>query len=213
MYYLPYATPARVLGHYAVAQKSGSIVNSTLLAAGHLARIRWTDSSALCVLMRIKVGITIVGAVTIALEQAFRAIVVRGFTVDFTTAATNANMTAISNTGEMRQSMNPSLMGIAGPGICTTVVMSGQTLTADSDPFCISPVPGLMATNSGAAAVILPVGFASPMITLYEWTALGQHPVVLAQNEGVVVQNHLAGAASGTFILYVQWEWAEVMAV
>lgn len=50
------------------------------------------------------------------------------------------------------------------------------------------------------------------MQTLYEWTGVGQHPIILGQNEGVVVRIFNTGPASGTFTLYTQWEWAEVAA-
>lgn len=198
-------------GHYAVAQRSGSIV-ATIGAAGHLARIRWTDATRFLVLHRIKVGVTVDGGITTATELTLRAIVVRGFSVDFTTAITQVSMAGVTNTNKMRASMSASLMGTAGPGICTTTVMSGQTLTADAAPFAVASLPGLLATNSTGVAVAVPVGFGTSMVTLYEWTGLGQYPVVLAANEGVVIQPHVAGPATGTFALYTQWEWAEVAA-
>jgi hypothetical protein len=34
---------------------------------------------------------------------------------------------------------------------------------------------------------------------------------VLSNLEGITIQNMLAGYASGTFAIYPQWEWAEVV--
>jgi hypothetical protein len=36
------------------------------------------------------------------------------------------------------------------------------------------------------------------------------HPIILAQNEGLALTNVLTGPANGTFILLVQMEWGEV---
>lgn len=198
-------------GHYAVAQRSGEIA-ATLAAAAHLARIRWTDAAHFCVVHRIKVGISFSAAVTTAVEMTMRAIKVTGFTVDFTTNMTSISMGA-SKTNMMRGTMAQSLMGANGPGICTTAALSGQTMTADAAPFAIAPLPTLAAVTATGTAVALPVGQTNltGMVTLYEHTALGAHPLILAANEGVILQNHLAGPASGTFALYTQWEWSEVL--
>ncbi len=206
---LNYITGGVTLGHYAVSQRSGTIA-ATIGAAGHLASVRWADATRLMVLQRIKVGISILSAVTTAIEFTMQAVVVRGFSVDFTTASTAISMTGVTNTNKMRASMGASLLGAVGPRVCTTTVMSGQTLTADAAPFAMTIFPALYASTSTGTAVALPAGAASPMMTLYEWTALGQHPVVLAANEGVVLQPVSACVGSGTFALYTQWEWSEV---
>jgi hypothetical protein len=159
--------------------------------------------------MRIKVGWIVTGAVTAAAPMDFDACIVRGFTVDFTTAMTAVNMatTSAGRTNSMRSSMGPSLMGASGPGICTTAVLSGQTLTADAAAFAITT---FVNQPSGNATVTQAIGVGGAMQTLYEWTALGQHPVVLGPLEGVVVREVTAGVVSGTVAIYLQWEWAEV---
>ena len=206
---LEYANSGRVLGHYAVAQRSGELV-ATIGALGHLGSIRWAVDDAYLVLLRLKVGWSISAAVTTAVEMNMRAIIARGFSVDFTTAATAINMATVPKTNAMRNSMGSSLMGTAGPRIATTTVQSGQTLTADSAPFAMCVWSSRYPTNSTGTAVAQAVGDAGLMQTLYEYTALAQHPVVLSLNEGVIVQPVTAGPASGTFALYTQWEWAEV---
>lgn len=200
-----------VLGHYSVGLRSGELA-ATIGAAGHLASIRWTDATRFLLLHRIKVGYSVSGAITAAVEMTFRAIMVRAFTVDFTTARTLTALGVVANTNKMRNTMGTSLMGANGPAISTTTVMSGQTLTADANPFAITTVPSLIPVTATGTAVALPVGLASQMTTLYEATALGQHPIILGANEGVVIQPHVAGPASGTFALYVQYEWAEITA-
>lgn len=205
-----YTGGGRVLGHYAVAQRSGEIA-ATPAALAHYARIRNGDAIVKVILMRVKVGLTVSAAITAAVETAFRAIIVRGFTVDFSSNITNINLSSVSNTNEMRNEMSPSVMGTSGPGILTTAAMSGQTMTADNAPFAIATYTN-PSTTLGASAVTNQIGCGVPMTTLYEWTGLGQHPVLLNQNEGVVIQPMLTGHATGTAAVYVQWEWAEVLA-
>lgn len=203
---LEYASKGRVLGHYATAQRSGELA-ATIGALGHLASIRWANDNAFCVLMRIKAGYSVSAAITAAVEMNIRAIIVRGFTVDFTTAATACNMAAISDTNKMRKTMGTSLMGTAGPRISTTAVQSGQTLTADANPFAMAVWDN---NNIITGTVTQPVGIGFPTQTLYECTSPYQHPVVLSQYEGVVLQPITAGPGTGTYALYTQWEWSEV---
>ncbi len=196
-----------ILGHYAVAQRSGAIV-ATIGTAGILGSIRWAPTSnILLALMRLKAGITFSGAVSTATEMTLQAKIVRGFSVDFTTASTPAAMGVVTSTGKMRSStMSPSQMGANGPRICTTTVMSGQTATQDADAFCMAAFD----TPAITGTVGIPVGRACITQTLYEWTALGGHPPVLGSQEGIFVELVAAGPASGTFNLQLQWEWAEV---
>lgn len=214
---LDYTASGALLGHYAVAQKSGATVS--LGAAGHIGRIRWAPASnannTFCVLLRLKVGYSVITAVTTAVPMEFDAIIHRGYTVDHTAAITNINMSSVPRTNAMRSgagltAMQSSQMGTSGPGICTTVVISGNTSTADNAPFAIQALPNLSSSTSTGTAVALQAGTSGGMVTLYDCTAAGQHPVVLSNQEGVVVRHVGAGPASGTTSLYLQWEWAEV---
>ena len=207
---LEYVANGRILGHYAVEHRSGELA-ATIGALGHLASLRWSDSTAFCVLTRIKVGYSISAAVTTAVQMNMRAVLARGFSVDFSTARTLSNLAAVPKANAMRSSMNGSLMGVNGPAISTTTVMSSQTLTADTDGFAFTNWPALLGTNGTGTAVALPVGMAGEMQTLYECTSPYQHPIVLSQNEGVIIQPITAGPARGSFSIYVQRDRAEVV--
>lgn len=196
---------AGILGHYAVAQASGATVS--LGAAAHLASFRWADLSRFAVLMRVRVGWSVTGAITAATVMDLQAVIARGFSVDFTTNSTAISMAGVSNTNKMRASMGTSLMGTVGPRIATTAAMSGQTLTADAAPFAIT---SYVNQPSGNATVTQAVGVGSVMTDLYNWAALGSHPVVLSANEGIIVQPVTAGPVTGSVKYYVQWEWGEV---
>ncbi len=201
-----------VLGHYAVAQVSGAIAATPTALDPH-ASIRWapTVPNTYLVLMRLKVGYGVISAVTTAVRIAYQASIARQFTVDYVTGSTAINMASVAKTGAMRNTMSNSLMGTTGPRITTTGAMSGHTNTLDNAPFAITTWEALHSVSATGTAVQLNAGAAGPMQTLYEWTGLGQHPVVLGNNEGVAVQLTHTGWGAGTVSLYCQWEWAEVL--
>jgi hypothetical protein len=188
-----------VLGHYSTAQKSG---NFTGWAANDVVgSIRWapTNTNYFLVLMRLKWGIVTQATATAGVYDV-GASIARAFTVDFTTAATAVNMATTQKTNLMRGSMSLSQMGTSGPRIATTTTQSGQTYTLDATPFA-ADVANLTGTT---------VGISSGMRSMYEWTGLGQHPLVLSNQEGVSVRM-LTASAGGTYNVYLQWEWAEVL--
>lgn len=201
-----------VLGHYAVGQVSGAIAATPTALDVH-ASIRWAPSQqgALLVLMRLRLGWAVISAVTTTVRMAYQASIARGFTVDFTTAATAINMSTVTSTNSMRRTMANSQMGANGPRICTTAPQTGQTYTLDNAPFCIGVWEGLHSVTATGTAVAQQAGAAGEMKDVYNWTALGSHPVVLSNNEGVAVQLVHTGWATGTVSLYTQWEWAEVL--
>ena len=200
-----YTEGNRVLGFYKVAQASGATLN--LGAAAHMASTRWTDPSALFVPIKIRAGWTITGAVTAATPMDLQLVIARGFTVDFTTNSTAANLSAVSNTNKLHNRMGASLMGINGPRIATTAAMSGQTLTADANPIAMCPFAN---QPSGNATVTQAIGVGHPMQELYKLEPQGAHPIVLTNNEGLLVQPVTAGPTSGSVKYYVEWEWAEL---
>ncbi len=202
---LEYASVGQVLGHYAVAQASGAAVS--VGAGGIVAGLRWTDSTHFLVLMSIRAGWSITGAVTLATVMDMAAYVVRGFTVNFSSNQTVASLAAVTNTNKMRMTMGASLMGVNGPIICTTGAMSGQTAVVDAFPFAYTVWAN---QPSGNATVTQAVGVGGAMQDMYNWNKLGQHPVVLSANEGVILQTVAAPIVSGTSKYYVEWSWAEV---
>lgn len=202
-------------GHYAVAQTSGAIA-ATPSAGDVVASIRWAPASGtgFLVLHRLKLGIVVASAVTTAVPLAFKASVARGFTVDFSSNTTAINLSTVTKTNVMLSSgangMVNSQMGANGPRICTTAGMTGQTYTLDTAPFAKMVFPSLTSVTATGTAVALQAGTAWPVTSVYEFTGLVQHPVILSPNEGVAVAWDNAGNGSGTLNVYAQWEWAEV---
>ena len=209
---LPYkfSNGAVVLGHYKVAQRSGAIA-ATPTALDHWARIRWvpSTSNAKCVLTRLRVGLSVSGAITTLVQQVLTATIARSYTVDHDTAITNISMAGEG--GKMDKQMSTSLMGATGPGICTTAPMTGQTATLDAAPFALQNCPLITAVTATGTAIAGPVGVATPMSDLYCWEGLGDHPPTLSTAEGIIVRTVLTGHATGTMVLTTEWSWAEVI--
>ncbi len=194
---LEFASDGSMLGHYAVGTKSGNFTGWA--AAANAGSLRWAPSlsNIYLVLMRLKWGFVTQATATAGVYDV-GAYIARGFTVDFTGNSTPVNMATVPNSNAMRRTMSSSQMGANGPRVCTTAGMTGQTATLDSAAFAFG-VANVTGTTVGI----------SSFQTLYEYTSLAQHPVVLSSNEGVVCQM-LAASAGGTFNVYFQWEFAEV---
>lgn len=212
--YLPFVSPDRqtVLGHYKVAQVSGAIAATPTALDPH-ASIRWapTLSNTYLVLLRLRVGWSVISAVTTTVRMTYQASIARQFTVDYVTGSTAINMSTVARTNAMRATMGNSQLGSAGPRITTTGAMSGHTNTLDNAPFAICTWPGLLSVTATGTAVAQQAGMAGQMTDLYVRGADGDHPPVLTNNEGIVVQLTHTGWATGTVSLFTQWEWAEVL--
>jgi hypothetical protein len=190
-----------VLGHYSLGQRSGFLTATPLAAASVLASFRWAPANPvlLCVLMRLKVSIGVHTALTQADAFDVSGTIARAFTVDYSSNNTQANMGGATSTGAMRANMPNSQLGTKGPQICTTAGMTGATSVLDTDFANVTSL-NLPGTTVG-------IGDSR---TLYEWSALGQHPIVLNNNMGYVARNVTAGPSAGTCYMYFEWTWAEV---
>lgn len=203
---------ATVLGHYSVCQQSGAIAATPTALDTH-ASFRWapTNQNALCVPIRIKIGWQCISAIATAVRMVYSATIARSWTTA-DSSGTFANLGAVTKTGAMRTSMGSSLLGTSGPQIAATGAITAGTRTLDADAFAMAVMPALTNVSATGTAVQVNAGGGVPMSVMYEWTGLGQHPIVLANNEGVVIRIVNTGWAAGTVSLNVQWEWAELYA-
>lgn len=190
------------LGFYRFAGVTGAIA-AGMAANGELLQFRWTDATRFAVIHRIRVtgmrATTAFAAGTIDLK----ATIARAFT------ASGTGGTPLTLTGEnqqLRTSFGASLVGDLR--IATTAALGAGTKTLDTQDI------GFIATHSSAG-----VGAATPIIgsiflPIYDlfWADVGsgEHPIVLAQNEGFVVRGTVPG--TGVWNLGIEIGWAEVAA-
>ena len=199
---IPYTSGQTIYGHYKCAQRSGSIATATpLVAASVLASLRWTGTG-FCVVTRVRCGFCVNATITTATVMDFSLTVVRGFSADYSSNNTQAKLADKPKSGAMRAFMANSQMGSSGPQIATTLGMTGATNTIDTDYMSTVVFPSQATT----------AGIGGQMFDLYQLTSLGDHPPCLSANEGLIIRNISTGPASGTYLFYAQWEWAEVSA-
>ena len=182
-------------GHYYLTAISGTIAAS-LGANSVLFSIRWTDAAKRFILLGLRAGLGVYTAgQTVANPLELEAVIARGFTVDFTTNATT--ITPANGTQRARGDMmsNSFLSTNSGVKICTTTGMTGMTYTLDTAGFGFCTYPG----NALGVADTKDLYIIDPL----------RHPIVLAQNEGIIIRNSGAFGAAATFKLGVTVIWAE----
>jgi len=106
--------------------------------------------------------------------------------------------------------------------IAGTAQLTAGTRTLDAQALRISPAcqtpllagqPWFGGAISASAAATVASG--GPEIDMVMWDAYlngAFHPIILAQNEGVILRLLSAGPATGTFAVKVNLDWMEVAA-
>jgi hypothetical protein len=198
---MPYGT----LGHYRYAGTTGTIA-AALAASAQLFYVRWTDATRFFVLHRFTAKFQCLTLFTAATLTDF------GFDLFKATAVSagggGTDVGALVKT-RMRTSMGASLLDTAGlVRISTTAALTAIT-TLDATAIAQS-VGDSQRVNPAAATEEQRVN--DPTLTYVADMAAGEHPLVLAQNEGLVLRNRTVWPAAGTGIVQVEMVWSEVTA-
>lgn len=188
------------LGCYSKGMATG-LIAATGSAGAVIWTMRWTDATRLCLVERIRVNAVVTGTITTAVPYDLELYFSRSYTVSPTTSiGTTATLAA---TGKRRTSHGSTLLN--GMWILGTAAagLTGQTLGNDTDP---------LARISGASGTVIGTQFfgSNPQDLWKSDGQSGQHPLILAANEGVTIQAPLAGPATGTFRVAVSVDWMEV---
>ena len=185
-----FAPEPGVLGLYTVGLTTGTIA-ATLAAASPLFSLRWGSTTRLCVPDFISLGVSVNGIITTSVSMPLELVIARSFT------ASDSGGTALTLTGnnnKYRTSFDTSL--VTDARIATTGTLTAGTRTLDSQAVATLPCV------TGTA-----IGVPLAMTTIYARSSL--FPIVLAQDEGLIIRNQSAGPATGTFTLHVQMRWFE----
>ena len=185
------------LGHYRLSTTVALVV--TQAANGTLFSFRWGDATRLCVLQKLRLALLQTSAATATIMPSYQVFVARGFTVS-DSVGTAINLTG--NNMKKRTNMGTTLVtDIRKSAVAAGLTVGTRTLDAE-------PVLELL-TNSTIT---------TPNAIQYERvfdpeSGNGQHPLVLAQNEGFIVRGPtIVFGAAGTANLAVDVEWAELAA-
>lgn len=182
--------PDEMTGAYQLSLASGAL--TTVAAAGPIFSFRWAPgTSALCVVKRVSVGFVCTTAFGAAQQMGFGVYVARSFSGS-DSGGTAATLTG--NNNKYRTSM--ATTGVTDLRIASTAALTAGTRTLDSQALGTNYfyVPG--------------VGTSLAQTDLISYDA-NDYPVVLANNEGLVITNQVLMGASGVGTAVVNIEWFE----
>jgi hypothetical protein len=194
------------LGSYRLAMNTGTlaaVLAAGTASAGHVFALRWGDATRFAVVTHLRAvfqTLTVFTAATVT-DFGFDAFMVRSYSASHA-AGTAATLTG--NNNKLRTSMGSSL--VTDLRISTTAALTNGTETFDAqafansmgDPNIINAAAGTEYANQGPPPIL-------------EFVTDGyQHPIVLAQNEGIVIRNRTVWPAAGTGMLRVEIAWTEV---
>jgi hypothetical protein len=190
------------LGHYRISVSTGTLA-AALAASAQLCQFKWTDGTRFAVITGIEtkfITLTRFTAGTIT-DFGLDAFIVRSF-------AAGGGGTTLTLTGDnaaLRTNMGTSLAQI---NVSTTAALTAAT-TLDTHPFAQS--------MGGHGAQIVPSAAIqytdAPNRLIYApRMESGEHPLVLAANEGFAIRNRAVWPAAGTGIYSFMIQWAEVAA-
>ena len=189
------------LGSYSLSAVTGTLA-AAIAANSELCQFRWTDATRLGVVRRVSVSAGLNAAATAAALLSLEAVIARSFTVAGTGGTA---LTITGNNGKLRTSMGTTLLGELR--VATTAALGAGTKTLDTQGV------GLLAYSVLTGAITLVVsGTIVPLSNLYDSDNADGHPIVLAQNEGVIVRTGIIQPATMTWNLGVTYRWAELTA-
>ena len=190
--------PPEMLGAYSMGLTSGAL--TVVAAGGTVYSFRWAPatSTQLCMVRRVEIGFSTITAFGTAQSLQYSMQIARQWSAS-DTAGTAALFTQ-TNTAKLRTTMPTS--AFAGGGqlmIANTGANTAGTRQLDTQA---------MAFTQGQSTAIGTVLTASP-IFLHQ---PGDYPLILAANEGFIINNVQTMGATGVINLTVTVDWMELAA-
>ncbi|MFZ1057953.1 MAG: hypothetical protein WAP47_02035 [Candidatus Rokuibacteriota bacterium] len=179
-------------GEYRIALGSGAVIG--ISAANPVFSLQWTSTSLAMVVKRVNFFWTITTAFGAAQNVAYGLYVARSYTVADTGGTTS---TLTTNNAKLKTSFPTT--SVADMRIATTGTLTAGTRTLDAHPLAI---------KSGGSNT-LGLGTFDPVNR--EFGILdATNPIILLQDEGLVLANLVNYGATGVTTVYVELEWSEV---
>lgn len=183
-------------GAFRICAPSGLLtgVAAATASAGHVFAFRWSHATKKCVIENIRCTWATISGFTAAQEVGLDLIRATNYT------ANHSGGTSVTLTGvQLKKNSAFTTTQAADIRIGSTGALTAGTHTLDSLPMAQNAFSELA---TGAA---VPKGF----FTL-QWSAGSMHPLVLNQNEGLVIRNSILMGAGGTARIFVSMDWSEV---
>jgi hypothetical protein len=180
-------------GCFQLTSKSGSMA-AGLAANSPIYAFRWTSIALLAIVRRVRVSCWVLGTAFTAGIIEFDAMRVHGWTAADTGGVTD---TITGDNGNMRTAMPATALSEIRHS--STATLTAGTRTVDTQPIDLM-------VASAVAAVTNQIVFTRQPV--FDKTAASDHPLVLAQNEGFLIQATVP--AIGVWAFSVTPEWDEV---
>lgn len=190
-------------GVYNNAMQTGTIAAS-LSANSNIWSFRWSDPIRIALIRKVSVSMVALTAFT-AGQFDLSIFFARIFSAPDTDANTSTTATLTGNNDKLRTSMGTSIVAATDIRIAGTAGFTAGTRTLDTNP--LGRVLGWLTAVQG----VFPFNTAGS-IALIDRTGAGQYPVVLANNEGLVIRNPIVLPATGTAVITVNVDWQETIA-
>lgn len=187
------------LGHYTYGGFTG-IIPAALAANSEIFQFRWSDATRLAVITEVKIS-AVVSTTMFAAGVPVQIDLIKS--TGWNVAGTGGTAPTLGTGGKLRTSMSSSLVAAGDLRIATTAALGAGTKTLESAALAT-------VVAAGPITGILNGGIIAPGTMMFRSEiGDGQHPLVLAQNEGFSIRS-VAVPATGTWTAAVTVSWAEV---
>lgn len=200
------------LGHYRAVLTTGTIA-AGMAAAGELVQMRWVDATRFCIIFSVSV-LEFRNITTAFVAGFYNFNVIRS--TAWTADGTGGGAVSVADPQlQLRAATMGASLFSTGFRLATTAALGAGTKTFDTLAMgaCFgnvgsTPVTGQLYIPGGGIPVS---GYGGPGVELLTADiGVGEHPIVLAQNEGISIRATVPG--TGTWIASFLVKWAEVTA-
>lgn len=187
------------LGHYSFGGFTG-ILPAALAANSEIFQFRWADATRYAVVRKVKIS-ACVSTTFFAAGVPVQIDLVKS--TGWTVAGTGGTAVTLAALCKKRASMSSSLVASGDMRIATTAALGAGTKTLETYPLSAITAPGPITASLNGQIV------APGTILWQNEVGDGEHPLVLAANEGFSIRS-VAVPATGTWTAAIEVQWAEV---
>ena len=189
------------LGHYTYGGLTG-VLPAALGANSEIFQFRWSDATRLCLINELRIS-ACVSTTFFAAGVPVQIDLVKA--TAWTVAGSGGTRVSPAALLKKRTSMGSSLVAASDIGIATTGALTAGTKTLETVSLSAIVAPGPITASLNGQII------AAGTLMFKEDVAHGEHPLVLAQNEGFVVRS-VAVPITGTWMAAIAVDWTEVAA-
>ncbi len=187
------------LGHYRHAGFTG-ILPAALAANSEIYQFQWTNATNFAIITEIVISAS-VSTTFFAAGVPVQIDLIKS--TGWTVAGSGGTAVALAGLGKMRTSMGNSLGGSAMIRIATTAALGAGTKTLETISLASIAAAGPITASLNGQII-------APNTSLFDSDPQsGEHPLLLAQNEGFSIRS-VAVPATGTWTASISVKWAEV---